>query len=245
MQKQLLNITNLSVYKNSIHILKNCNLSILPGTNNVLMGPNGAGKSSLAYAILGHQIYLVKGKILFDGKDITKIKMHKRARQGLFLAIQNPPTLEGVSVFSLLKESYRAVYGADLSIYDLHDKLLNYCSILKVDTAFLQRHVNDDFSGGEKKKFELLRLLFLKPKLAILDEIDSGLDVDSLDMVRIVLALLKKETKDFSSLIITHSTSLVKKIAIKDVHIIKSGQIVASGNKCLACAVEVNGYEVF
>ena len=243
MNKQLLSVSNLSVSVEKKKIISSLDLSCLQGEVCVLMGPNGAGKSSLACSIIGHPNYKIdSGSIKFDGKCITDLAMYKRARSGLFLAVQNPPVIEGVSVFNFLKEAYRAITGKSLSLLDFHEKVVQYCDILKIDLAFLDKDLNDGFSGGEKKRIQLLQMLVLKPKFAMLDEIDSGLDVDSLGLVAESLSVMKKENPNFSVIIITHSTRLLDVIEVDKVFVLRNGKIIQSGCKELAYCIEKNGY---
>jgi len=210
------------------------------------MGQNGAGKSSLAYTIMGHPKYSVtSGKILFDGQDITEKKMFERARMGLFLGVQSPPIIEGVSVFSFLKEAKKAITGADFSLFEFHEDVALLCKTLNIDLSFLDKSLNDGFSGGEKKKIELLQMLSLQPKIVILDEIDSGLDVDSLGLVSKSLLIMKKKNPDFSVIIISHSTRLLNTIDFDSVHVIRKGKIIRSGDRKLALEIEQKGFDEY
>ena len=243
MNEPLLLISDLSVSVKNKKIISSLNLSCLPGRTYILMGPNGVGKSSLAYSIVGHPNYKIdSGSIKFDGKCITDLAMHKRVRGGLFLAVQNPPVVDGVSVFNFLKEAYRAVTGKSLLLLDFHGKIVKYCKMLNIDLEFLDKDLNDGFSGGEKKRVQLLQMLVLKPKFAILDEIDSGLDVDSLKLVSESLSIMKKENPDFSVIIISHSTRLLKLIEVDKVCLMSQGKIIKKDGKELADDIENNGY---
>ena len=244
MKSPLLKLSDVLASVEKKQILNLCNFSVLAGTTHFLMGANGAGKSSLARVIIGHPKYtLSSGDIIFDGKSISELPMYKRARLGIFLAVQAPPTIEGVSIFSLLKESYRSISESNISLLDLHEKVLACCDLLKVDHSFLDKGLNDGFSGGERKKIELLQLLVLKPKFAILDEIDSGLDVDSSTLVSVVLEKMRKENPEFSCLIISHTTRLLQNIVVDRVHVMKDGKIIESGSSELAYEIEKKGYD--
>jgi len=180
----------------SVHdtvILKNITLSVRLGTIHVIMGPNGSGKSTLAYALMGHPNYTVdSGSIVFNDEDITLLSPDKRAKKGLFLAFQQPQEIPGVSVLTFLKETCHAVKGTMFLIDTFQMIVEKRMRQLQIDTAFLYRNLNDGFSGGEKKRFEMLQLLMLEPKLVVLDEIDSGLDIDALKIVAHGLTCAKK-----------------------------------------------------
>lgn len=226
--KQLLTIKNLTVSIEDQEIIKNFNLQINAGSVHALMGPNGSGKSSLANTLMGHPRYCVKsGTIFFNEIDITNFSPDKRAKQGLFLAFQYPQEVPGVQVFTFLKEA----------------QLCTYLQLLSMDESFAYRNVNEGFSGGEKKRFELLQLLMLKPKLAILDEIDSGLDVDALKIVAQGLAFARKENPNLSIILITHYQRILNYIEPDFVHVMQDGQLVQSGNASLAHAIDKQGYD--
>jgi Fe-S cluster assembly ATP-binding protein len=210
------------------------------------MGPNGSGKSSLANALMGHPAYTVSaGKIFFDNKDITNSAIHERARQGLFLSFQHPCEIPGVSIASFLREAYTAISRETISPLDFESLLSHRCMQLGIDKAFTNRAVNVGFSGGEKKRFELLQLLLLKPKVAILDEIDSGLDVDSLKVVAQGIAIARQENPDLAILLITHYQRILDYIVPDYVHILCQGRIIQSGDASLARHIEVRGYDEY
>ena len=243
MKTPLVSIENLIVKVGKEKVLDRCSLKLNSGSTYFLMGPNGAGKSSLAYAFMGHPDYKIKsGSIFFEDQDITKLQMFKRARLGLFLGVQSPPVIEGVSVFSFLKEAYRATVTSSFSLLDLHQKIVDGCGLLKIETDFLDKSLNDGFSGGEKKKIELLQMIVLQPKFAILDEIDSGLDIDSQKLVSTAIDLVRKENPNFTVLIISHSTRLLAGLSVDCVHVMAGGKIVSSGDVSLAKKIEQNGY---
>ena len=223
----MLNINNLSVkvIDSDINILNKLNLEIGNGEVHAIMGPNGTGKSTLAKIIMGHYQYEVTGgNIKFNGKDITKLSVDERAKLGIFLSMQDPTVIDGVSKFIKSRES---------SLDDL-----------KLDSNMIHRSINKDFSGGEKKKNEILQMKLLKPKFIILDELDSGLDVDSLKIVSKNINKYLKDNKDCSILIITHYPRILEYIKPDYVHILKDGNIKKTGDMKLALEIEKNGYQI-
>lgn len=227
-------------------VVQDVSLLVEPGAIHAIMGPNGSGKSSLAYALAGHPSYLVsKGSVLLDSVDILNLPPHERAKRGLFLAFQNPCEIPGVSVLSFLREAYVAHRGEHISVADFRDLLIKRCMQLGIDQSFLARGLNEGFSGGEKKRLELLQLLILQPRVAILDEIDSGLDVDALKVVADGIAIARAENPLLSIVLITHYQRILGYIRPDFVHIMCAGNIVESGDFSVAAKVEVEGYEVF
>ena len=225
-------------------ILKNINLSIQLGTVHVIMGPNGSGKSTFAYTLMGHPNYRVDtGSIIFNNKDITNLSPDKRAKQGLFLAFQQPQEIPGVSVLTFLRETCHAIKGTMFLIDAFQIIVEQRMRQLQIDRSFLYRNLNDGFSGGEKKRFEMLQLLMLEPKLIVLDEIDSGLDIDALKIVAHGLTCAKKENPDLSILLITHYQRILDYITPDFVHVLCDGTLVASGGPDLAVALEQKGYD--
>jgi len=238
-----LTIKNISVTVENSHVIKQLSLSINPGEIHVIMGPNGCGKSSMAYALMGHPRYLLsKGEITAFGKDITQLSPDKRAKLGMFLAFQYPYEIPGATVFSVLKESYVAITGKLVSMAKFSEILYKNMDLLQIDHDFAFRNLNDGFSGGEKKKFEILQMLVLQPRLVILDEIDSGLDIDSLRIVSQALLHAKKENPQMSFIIITHHLNILKHIRPDFVSIMHNGEIVDSGDFSLAKEIEAKGY---
>lgn len=243
--KNILVVSNLSVSLEKKAILKNIHLVVRPGEIHAIMGPNGSGKSSLAMTLAGHPIYSVKkgGQIIFNGKDISRLSPEKRARLGLFVAFQQPLAIPGVNVLNLLR---LAMTSQDSSLSSFSDFLLGIrknANALHIPEEMLKRAINDGFSGGEKKKMETLQAQILKPRLAVFDEIDTGLDIDALKLVAITISeMAKKET---GIIIITHYQRLLKYIKPKFVHILVSGKIIKSGPSSLAQQIEISGYEKF
>lgn len=241
-----LRINNLFVSIFDKPVLHDINLFINSGAVHAIMGPNGSGKSSLAYALMGHPSYVINsGNIMLDGIDITTMPADERAKKGLFLSFQHPCEIPGVSVLSFLKEAYIAVTGNHIAVADFQKILLQRCEQLHIDPAFITRGLNDGFSGGEKKKFELLQLLILQPKVAILDEIDSGLDIDSLKIVGAGIELARKENPNLSIILITHYQRILDYIVPDHVHVLCDGRIAASGDAVIAQELEKKGYDGF
>lgn len=240
----MLRIKNLCVDIAGKTILQNISLSIQPGTTHALMGPNGSGKSSLAYSLMGHPSYsITSGSMMLHEDDLYSMTPDKRARAGLFLSFQQPFALPGVKAHTFLLEAYRAVTGSLISIPDFKQILDAQMHSLSIDPSFAYRDVNDGFSGGEKKKFELLQLMLLKPKIAILDEIDSGLDSDALKVVATAITIIRNQNPDMSILLITHYQRMLHYIAPDYVHILHQGTIVRSGNAQLIQDIEEKGYD--
>jgi Fe-S cluster assembly ATP-binding protein len=242
----LLRINNLFVSVIDKPVLYDIVLNINPGAIHAIMGPNGSGKSSLAYALMGHPSYQVTaGAVMLNGVDVLNLPVHERAKHGLFLSFQHPCEIPGVSVASFLKEAYMAVTGVHIAVADFQKLLIERCEQLSIDPLFTARGLNEGFSGGEKKRLELLQLLMLKPKVAILDEIDSGLDIDSLKIVAAGIELARKENPAMSIVLITHYQRILNYIVPDQVHVLCEGRIVASGDAQVARDLEAKGYDGF
>lgn len=238
-----LELKNISIKTNGKTVVDGISLTINSGEMHILMGPNGSGKSSLANAIFGHPKYeIVDGQILLDDEDITTFVTDKKAKMGLFLSMQYLPEIVGVSMGKFLYQAYKEIVGGEDSVLEFHKKLSDKADELGIDKSFLSRHVNSGLSGGEKKQSEVLQMAMLSPKFAFLDEIDSGVDIDSLGKVyRAIHALTKKGT---GFLLITHYPNILKKITPNFVHIMNDGKIVKSGGRELMEKVETNGFNV-
>ncbi|MDK9698536.1 MAG: Fe-S cluster assembly ATPase SufC [bacterium] len=228
-------------------ILKGVDLTIRQGEIHAMMGPNGAGKSTLGATLLGHPNYeITAGSIHWQGTDVAEMSTDERARAGLFLAFQYPVELPGVSMFNFLRTSYNAMHPPaegqkPLGAVMFHKKILDGLDYLEMDQAFSQRYLNDGFSGGEKKRCEVLQMMMLKPKMAILDETDSGLDIDALKIVAKGVNSLRSE--EFGALVITHYQRLLDYIKPDYVHVLMQGRIVRSGGPELAFELEERGYD--
>nr|WP_314144199.1 Fe-S cluster assembly ATPase SufC [uncultured Rhodococcus sp.] len=225
-----------------INILKGVDLTVKSGETHAIMGPNGSGKSTLSYAIAGHPKYAVtSGTITLDGEDVLEMSVDERARAGLFLAMQYPVEVPGVSMSNFLRTAATAVRGEAPKLRHWVKEAKTAMSELEIEANFLERNVNEGFSGGEKKRHEILQLGLLKPKIAILDETDSGLDVDALRVVSEGVNKYK-EREDGGVLLITHYTRILRYIKPDFVHVFVNGEIVKSGGAELADELEANGY---
>lgn len=233
----MLKLQNITITKDDKTIISDISLEIKNGNMHYLMGPNGSGKSTLALAIMGYPEYEVEGEIIFEGKDISKLTPDKRAKLGLFLSMQYPPAIKGVTILSLLKNSYQAINGK-VNVLEFRKKVLDEATKLGLGADTLSRYVNDGFSGGERKRLELLQLIILKPKLAILDEPDSGLDIDATKLMSTELEKLSKAGMTF--LIITHLAQLSSKP--DRVSIIKNGKIVEEGGVEILDRLQEKGF---
>jgi Fe-S cluster assembly ATP-binding protein len=226
-------------------ILKGVNLTIESGQTHAVMGPNGSGKSTLAYSIAGHPKYTVtSGSVTFDGKDLLAMSVDERARAGLFLSMQYPAEVPGVSVANFLRTAATAIRGEAPKLRTWVKEVNEAMSGLEMDKSFSERGVNEGFSGGEKKRHEILQLELLKPKIAILDETDSGLDVDALRIVSEGVNRVK-ETTGLGALLITHYTRILRYVRPDFVHVFFDGRIVESGGPELADVLEAEGYARF
>lgn len=226
-----------------IEILRGVDLVIKSGETHAVMGPNGSGKSTLAYSIAGHPKYEVtKGEILLDGVNVLEMPVDERARAGLFLAMQYPVEIPGVSVSNFLRTAKTAIDGAAPSLRGWVANVKTAMENLKMDPAFTERNVNEGFSGGEKKRHEILQMELLKPKMAVLDETDSGLDVDALRVVAEGVNRIKGEN-DMGLLLITHYTRILNYIKPDFVHVFVAGKIAEQGGPELADRLEAEGYD--
>jgi len=232
----MIKINDLIVKAEGKEIIKGLNLELKKGIN-VLMGPNGSGKTTLAHAIMGNPKYSVSGSIVFNGKNIIKMKVDKRAKEGIFLSFQNPESLEGVKISHFLRTSYNSI-NEKIPVLEFNKLLKKKMKLLGLDFSFATRSLKD-FSGGERKKLEMLQLLVLDSELIILDEIDSGLDVDALKQVCKNIALLKNKIV----LIITHYRRMLHYFNVDKIFVIKKGKIIKEGNKNLAKQIEEQGYD--
>jgi Fe-S cluster assembly ATP-binding protein len=224
-------------------ILSGVDLTVKQGETHAIMGPNGSGKSTLAYSIAGHPRYTVTaGSVTLDGTNVLAMTVDERARAGLFLAMQYPVEVPGVSVSNFLRTAVTAVTGESPKLRTWTKELTAAFDRLAIDPSFLQRSVNEGFSGGEKKRFEVLQLELLKPKIAILDETDSGLDVDALRVVSAGVNRIR-EAGTTGTMLITHYTRILRYIEPDYVHVFVGGRIVAEGGPELADTLEAEGYE--
>ncbi|MET4050027.1 Fe-S cluster assembly ATPase SufC [Rhodococcus sp. 1163] len=238
-------VANSDTTAEPINILKGVNLTVKSGETHAIMGPNGSGKSTLSYAIAGHPKYAVtSGTITLDGEDVLAMTVDERARAGLFLAMQYPVEVPGVSMSNFLRTAATAVRGEAPKLRHWVKEAKTALSELEIDPAFLERNVNEGFSGGEKKRHEILQLGMLKPKIAILDETDSGLDVDALRVVSEGVNKYK-ERENGGVLLITHYTRILRYIKPDFVHVFVDGEIVKSGGAELADELEADGYTDF
>ena len=223
-------------------ILKGVNLTVESGQTHAIMGPNGSGKSTLAYSIAGHPKYVVtRGSVLLDGEDVLSMTVDERARAGLFLAMQYPVEVPGVSVSNFLRTAATAIRGEAPKLRTWAADLRGAMERLHMDPAMAQRNVNEGFSGGEKKRHEILQLSLLKPKIAILDETDSGLDIDALKVV--AGGVNKVRESGVGTLLITHYTRILRYVKPDFVHVFVAGRIVEEGGPELAEQLEASGYE--
>ncbi|MGH3480705.1 MAG: Fe-S cluster assembly ATPase SufC [Pseudonocardiaceae bacterium] len=226
-------------------ILGGVNLTVRAGETHAMMGPNGSGKSTLAYSIAGHPKYQVtSGQVLLDGTDVLTMSVDERARAGLFLAMQYPVEVPGVSMTNFLRTAATAIRGDAPKLRIWVKEVKAAMSDLDIEPSFAERNVNEGFSGGEKKRFEILQLSLLKPKIAILDETDSGLDVDALRVVSEGVNRYRA-SGDVGVLLITHYTRILRHITPDHVHVFAGGRIVESGGPELAEELETGGYERF
>jgi len=240
-----LEIRDLHATVEGTEILKGVDLTINQGEIHALMGPNGSGKSTLANTLLGHPKYKVtKGDVLIDGESIINLTPDKRAKKGLFLAFQSPVAVPGVTMFSFLRAAYNAVHTDEKNqaptIFEFKETLAERMKLLGIDESFMNRYLNEGFSGGEKKRAEILQLAMLKPKFAVLDETDSGLDIDALRVV--AEGVSKIASDDLGILVITHYQRILKYIRPTYVHVLYEGRITASGGQELSLKLEEKGY---
>jgi Fe-S cluster assembly ATP-binding protein len=241
-------IRDLEVSVEGKKILKGIDLAVNKGEIHAIMGPNGSGKSTLSYAIAGHPSYTIdKGQILFEGKDVLSMSVDERAKAGIFLAMQYPVVVPGVTMRNFLRTALNSIRGYDgkdtskaISPKEFQALLKDKLAMLKMDESFLSRYVNDGFSGGEKKRAEILQMAVLQPKLAILDETDSGLDIDALRIV--AEGVNKLFSPNVGIIIITHYQRILNYIKPHYVHVLVDGKIVKSGNYRLAEELEAQGY---
>ena len=237
-----LEIIDLHVEVEDKEILKGINLTIHPGKIHTIMGPNGSGKTTLSNTLMGHPKYkITKGKIILDGIDITHKPTNERAKLGLFLSFQHPQEIPGLNITSFLRTAVNNISKEPYSVIDFHKFLKEKMSSLNIDPGFAKRNLNESFSGGEKKRMEILQLCLLQPKYAILDEADSGADVDA---IKIISKTIKDQVKDnLGVLLITHYNKIIEYIKPDEVSILMNGKIIKQGNYELAYKIEKEGFE--
>ena len=238
----LLEVKDLHVCVEDKEILHGLNLAIGYDEAHVLMGPNGTGKSTLGYAITGNPAYTVTGgQILFEGEDITALPVNERAKKGIFLSFQNPLEVPGVTLSAFIRSALEQKTGSRLRLWDFKKKLSETMKLLSMDESYAERDLNVGFSGGEKKKAEILQMLMLEPKLAILDETDSGLDVDAVRTVSEGVRLFRERTHG-SLLIITPATRILEALHVDAAHVMENGVVVKNGGAALVNEINENGF---
>jgi Fe-S cluster assembly ATP-binding protein len=247
MPEKLIEITNLhaEIAEEGTEILKGVDLTVNAGEIHAIMGPNGSGKSTLSKVISGHPAYEVTdGDILFRGESILDMEPDERAQAGIFLAFQYPVEIPGVSIANFMRTALNAKRGEEVDIFDFQDILVEKMEMLEMDPVFAERSVNDGFSGGEKKRNEILQLAVLEPVLAVMDETDSGLDIDALKIVSAGINLIKSQRdNEMSVLLITHYQRMLNYVKPDHVHVMVDGRIAKSGGPELALELEERGYE--
>ena len=242
----LFQIEGLRVSVEGVEILKGVDLTVAAGQVHALMGPNGSGKSTLANTLLGHPDYRVTaGRILFKGEDITQWPTEVRGKSGIFLAFQYPEEIPGVPVIQFLRQALSARKGIDLSVLELRLAIMEWMRRLDIDPSFGDRYLNEGFSGGEKKRNEILQMAILEPELAVLDETDSGLDIDALKVVARGVQEVRADRNDLGVLVITHYQRILQYLEPDVVHVLVDGRIVASGGPDLAHRLEQEGYDAW
>ncbi|WP_219461321.1 Fe-S cluster assembly ATPase SufC [Nonomuraea rhizosphaerae] len=240
-----LEIRDLKVAVEDKEILRGVNLTVRAGETHAIMGPNGSGKSTLAYAVAGHPKYTITGgQVLLDGVDLLELSVDERARAGLFLAMQYPVEVPGVSVSNFLRSAVTSIRGEAPKLREFAKDLKAGMDGLSIDPAFAQRNLNEGFSGGEKKRHEILQLELLKPKIAVLDETDSGLDVDALRVVSEGINRFRA-SGETGVLLITHYTRILRYVKPDFVHVFANGRVVEEGGPELADKLESEGYEQY
>ncbi len=242
----LFEIRDLHVQAEGTPILHGINLQVGIGEVHAIMGPNGSGKSTLANSLLGNPEYEVtSGAVLLNGDDVTDWEADVRAKVGMFLAFQYPQEIPGVTVNNFLQQAVSARRGEDQSVLETRRRIMDWMQKLEMDARFAERFLNEGFSGGEKKRAEVLQMAMLEPDLAVLDETDSGLDIDALKIVANGVRLVREERPDMGVVAITHYRRLLDLLEPDFVHVLVDGKIVASGGMELAHQLESDGYEVF
>jgi Fe-S cluster assembly ATP-binding protein len=227
-------------------ILRGVSLDVCPGEVHALMGPNGSGKSTLSKTLLASPTYeITAGRVLLKGEDITELPTEDRAARGLFLGFQHPEEFPGVTVLNFLRQAMGARKGFDMSVLEVRLALMDWMGRLGIDPSFMNRYLNDGFSGGEKKRSEIMQLALLEPDVAVLDETDSGLDIDALRVVANGINEVRKERPEMGVLLITHYQRILGYLTPDVVHIFVDGRIVASGGMELARRLEESGYDAF
>ena len=245
MNSNLLEVSGLHVSAGEKEILHGVDLTVGKDETHVLMGPNGTGKSTLGYAITGNPEYTVTaGKIVFDGEDITRLPVNERAKKGIFLSFQNPLEVPGVTLSAFIRSALEQKTGKRIRLWDFKKKLAETMQLLAMDASYAERDLNVGFSGGEKKKAEILQMLMLEPKLAILDETDSGLDVDALGVVSRGIDAYRRTTGG-ALVVITHNTRILEHLDVDRVHVMVRGRIVAEGDASLIDRIDEEGFEQF
>ncbi|MBO4292248.1 MAG: Fe-S cluster assembly ATPase SufC [Lachnospiraceae bacterium] len=242
---ELLRVNGLCVKAEEKEILHGVNLTINEGETHVLMGPNGAGKSTFGYSVMGSPEYEVTGgQIFFGGEEITKESADKRAKRGLYLSFQNPIEIPGITLANFMRTAVEQISGERIKLFEFKKRLRAVMDALQMDPAYAERELNVGFSGGEKKKAEILQMLMLNPKLAILDETDSGLDVDAVKTVSKGIEEFQKR-QGGSLLIITHNTKILEALKVDRTHVLVGGKLVAEGDAAIIGEINEHGFEKY
>jgi Fe-S cluster assembly ATP-binding protein len=239
--KTVFTCTSVRVWVENKAVVKGVDLVVRAGEIHAIMGPNGSGKSSLANGLMGHPLYRLEGSLTLDGEDVTGSSPDEKARRGMFLAFQYPVAVPGVTVASFLRAAVSARRGAEVPVREFRKELLEKMAQLEMDPVFAGRYLNDGFSGGEKKRLEILQLLMLRPSFALLDETDSGLDIDALKIV--AAGINAAAQQDVGLVMVTHYQRLLNYVKPHIVHVFMDGRIVRTGGPELALELEERGYD--